>query len=174
MSTEEIKPVSDRQKYERGDVLVKVEVDCRVCAQPLPGGHVATEGKQIVKIRKSELASVLALVEPEPAEIEAARKRHNVLLNKFIEDGLQGLNADSEAMAQRRRKLEAEYAGSVEATFVRDMGRSILPLRSATVIEDNIPAPVDEASVDQSTMLASIVAREVAKVLQSQNQPKKQ
>lgn len=174
MSSQEIRPVSDRQTFERGDVLVKVEVDCRVCAQPLPGGYVATEGKQIVKIRKSELASVLALVEPEPAEIDAARKRHNVLLNKHVEDGLQGLVADAETMSQRRRKLEAEYAGSVEATFVRDMGRSILPLRSAVVVEDNLPAPVDETHVDQQSMLAAIVAREVAKVLQAQNQPKKQ
>lgn len=173
-NTEDLKPVTDRQKFERYDVLVRVEVDCRVCAQPLPGGYVATEGKQVVKIRKAELGSVMALVEPEPAEIEGARKRFQIALDKHVAEGLQGIVADPEATLSRRRKLEAEFPGSPEAIFVRDMGRSILPLRSATIIEDNIPAPIDEASVEQQTMLAGIVAREVAKVLQASQQPKKQ
>lgn len=177
----EILPVSDRQKYERGDVLCKVEVDCRVAAQPLPGGYLATQGKQVVKIRKADLPVLHAMVEPNPEEIERARRLHQKALEDYVAKGMEGLNADPESTLQRRRKLEAEYAGSAEAFFVRDNGRSILPLVSVKLVEDDIPAPQDEASVDSQTMLARIVAAELAKVMaaQQQNQatsqqPKKQ
>ena len=171
-AVQEITPVSDRVKYERGDVLVRIEVDCRVLCQALPGGYIVSQGKQSLKIARRDLPAVLALVEPEPQEIEAARKRFNVELDRYIADNLAGLT-DPDQTAQRRRALEAQFPNSVEGIFHRDMGRSILPLVSVTVLEDGLPAPIDEAQIEQHGLLAGIVAREVAKVIAQMSQQQK-
>lgn len=167
--TPEIQPVSDRVKYERGDTLVRIEVDCRVLCQALPGGYIVGQGKQTLKIARRDLAAVEALVEKEPDQIEQARRRHKVELDKYIEAGLGGLT-EPDQTAQRRRALEAQYPGSLEGIFYRDMGRSILPLVDVKVLEENLPAPQDEAQFEQYGVLAAVVAREVAKAMAGQAQ----
>lgn len=171
-TVQEIQPVSDRVKYERGDVLVRIEVDCRVLCQALPGGYIVSQGKQSLKIARRDLPAVMALVETQPQEIEAAQRRYAKGLAEYIEQGLGGLT-EPDQTASRRRALEAQYPNSVEAIFVRDMGRSILPLNSVTVIEEGLPAPIDEAQIEQHGLLAGIVAREVAKVLAQMGQQQK-
>lgn len=161
---QELTPITDRVKYERGDVLCRVEVDCRAAYQPLPGGFLAQNGKQTLKVRKQDLALLLAMVEPAPAEIEAARRRFETSLTKFVNDGLEGV-VEPTARQKRKEQLEAEFPGSVEAIFHRDNDRSILPLNSVRVLEDGIPVPADESQLDQQSMMAKVVASEVAKAL---------
>lgn len=160
----ELTPVTDRVKFDRGDVLCRVEIDCRVANHPLPCGYLAQYGKQIARVRKADLPGLLAQVEPAPQEIDAAKRRYEVGLTKFINEGLEGIIEPS-AKQKRREQLEAEYAGSVEAIFFRDNDRSILPFVSVKVLDDALPVPADETQLDQQTMMAKVIAAEVAKAL---------
>lgn len=175
MPVEELQPITDRMKFEHGELLVKVEVDVRPAYHALPCGFVAGHGKSIVKIRKRDLPALMALVETEPEEITAAQRRYDNALAEYLKKGLEGIepiNAE-----KRREQLIADYPGSMEAIFFRDMGRNIKPLVSVRVVEDNIAVPVDEAQNEQQNSIAVAVAKAVAAALagvqQQQNQQKK-
>jgi hypothetical protein len=175
LPVEELQPITDRMKFEHGELLVKVEVDVRPAYHALPCGIVAGHGKSIAKVRKRDVPALMALVETEPHEIEAAQRRYDNALNDYIKKGLEGIEpANSE---KRREQLIADYPGSMEAIFFRDMNRSIKPLVSVRVVEDNIPVPVDEAQTEQQSALVKALSAEFAKafagVLGQQTQQKK-
>lgn len=171
MQVQELEPITDRMKFEQGELLCKVEIDVLPSYQAMPCGFVAGHGKSIIKVRKRDLPAIMAMVEPEPQEIAAAKKRFDNALDEHLRKNLEGIEPNN--IAQRRETLVAEYAGSVEAIFQRDMGRSIKPLLSARVVEDNIPVAADEASFEQQNAIAAAVAKAVAAALANVNQQKK-
>lgn len=171
IETMELQPVTDRMTFDHGEVLCKVEVDVRPAYHALPCGYMAGFGKNIVTVRKRDIPLLMAQVENEPEEIAAAQKRFNRELETYVEKNCEGV--EPSALQRRREALIAEFPGSMEAIFYRDMGRSIKPLVSVKVLEENISVPEDEASVDQQNAIAVGVAKAVAQALAGMQQQQK-
>lgn len=161
----EIQPISKRtEPYDRGEVLVRLEVDCRPSTYPGPDGYLLQAGKQIIKISKREVPWFLALVEPEPEEIERARRLYTSALHKFLEEETRpGMTAEQCAA------LVDVFPHSVEHFFQRDKDRGILPFNSVRIVEDGISAPADESARDQQVQMAEHVALAVAKALNARS-----
>lgn len=168
----ELQPITDRMKFEQGQLLCKVEIDCRTAYYAIPCGHLVGFGKQIVTVRKSDVPLLMAQVETEPEEIKAAQRRYDIGLEKYLDENCEGIDAGYRAA--RREQLKAEYALSMEAIFYRDTGRNIKPFISVRLLEDNIPIPADAAASEQQNSIAAEVAKAVATALAGLIQPNQQ
>lgn len=167
----ELRPITDRMKFDQGDLLCKVEIDCRTAYFPAPCGYLVGFGKQIVTVRKRDIPLLMAQVETESHEIAAAQRRFEIGLEKYLNENCEGVEASNRE--ERREALKAEYALSMEAIFERDVGRSIKPFVSVKVLEENLPVPADEASFEQQNAIAAAVAKAVAQAIAGTNQQKK-
>jgi hypothetical protein len=166
---QELQPITDRMKFEHGELLCKVEVDCRPAYHALPCGYVAGHGKNIAIVRRRDLPQLMAQIEPEPQEIVAAQRRYDRELDEYLRKNCEGVEPSE--IPKRRAVLAAEFAMSMEMIFQRDMGRSIKPFVSVKVLEENISVPEDEASVEQQNAIAVGVAKAVAQALANMQAP---
>lgn len=164
---QDIRPVSDRtEPFKRGDVLTRIEVDCRPTCMPAPGGYLLNFGKQTLTVKSDDVKFFQALVEQEPEKLDEARKRFQKKLDKFVADGIEGIDEPT-AKALRTEQLIGSYANSVEATFYDSEGRDMKPLISCKILQENIVPSVNEAENVQAAMIAEIVARAVANAMQA-------
>lgn len=187
---EEMVPVSDKPDTppsKKDTTVCVVEIDCRVMAQAIPGGHIARQGVARYRLYRGWLPVLLGQVctDEDHAEYERAVKQHHKLLDAEI--GKYTANLTGVELELQKQEVRDSYPGSPEAIFCRDNGgRSMPPFNSVIVVEDNLPAPADEQLVARQRETATLAAEVTAQVLQrlglgqqsqsqpAQNPPKKQ
>jgi hypothetical protein len=186
---EELAPVSnkpDSPPSKRDVAMCVVEIDCRVMNQAIPGGHIVRQGVARYRLYRGWLPVLLAQVATQEDHVEYARavKQHAKLL-KAETDKYTG-NLTGVELELQKQEVQDSYAGSPEAIFCRDNGgRSMPPFDRVTVVEDDLPAPVDEANIARQRETATLAAEVTAQVMQrlglgqgqpgpAQNTPKKQ
>lgn len=158
---EEVSPVTekvDAPPSKNNTQMMLVEIDCRVAMQPIPGGHVARQGVFRYRLYKGWLPVLLRQVrtDEDRAEYERCTRLYEQELNRYLEENagsLTGLERDL-----KLQELRDTYPQSPEAFFARDnLGKSLPPFERVTVIEDNLPAPVDEAAIQRAKETAELV-----------------
>lgn len=149
---------------QRKDPMVRVKIKCRTHNQVIPGGFVLPLGESVCTVYKPDLATVMAMVETRQADIVQAEQFFLSDVRAAVAEELNDI-PDEEGKAARLIRARQEHSGSIEGKFFSLYKRSILPLESVEVLEENIPAPVQAQSMEQQSFLASTIAREVAQAL---------
>lgn len=149
---------------QRRDPMVRVRIKSRTDNQVIPGGYVLPKGESTCLVYAPDLAAIRLMIEPEPQAIVQAEAFFLKSVEAEIKDELRDIS-DPEAKQARLMKARQEFSGSVEGTFFYLHKRDILPLESVDVLEENIPAPVNQGQVEQQSFLAVTIAREVAQAL---------
>lgn len=141
--------------------MMLVEIDCRVMATGIPGGHLVRQGVYRYRLHKHHLPVLLAQVmtERDKSELERCTELHETLLKKYIAENTGPLAEGSLEYNLKAEELRARYGGSPESLFHRDsLGRQIPPFTRVEVIEDNLPALVDletKARAEEAVKLAA-------------------
>lgn len=164
IAPEEVARITDRPNEPppqgKDQRMCVVEIDCRVMATGIPGGHLVRQGVYRYRLHKHWLPVLEAqvLTERDKAELVRCTDQHEKLLKKYIDDNSGGLSEKSIEYKLKAEELRARYGGSPEALFHRDnLGRQIPPFMRVTVVEDDLPALVDEAAKARAEEAAKLV-----------------
>jgi hypothetical protein len=165
-TTELVKPVSDRVKYERDAKMTEIEIDCRVAMQPIPGGLIVEQGVKRYRVSTSDLPIVMAMTQsPEQQQrFERATEQHERELQFLIDsddnvagfrkrgidvpkDGAAPPSVEQLELMTRIKELRDTYPSSPEAQLLRLFpgvdASGLNPFASVRVIADNIVNPAD-------------------------------
>lgn len=145
----------------RRDPMLKVRIRSRTSNQVIPGGYVLAKGETTCLVYAPDLPSIMAMIEREPDKIRSAEEYFINQVADSIKDELSTIT-DAEVKAHRLARAREEYSGSIEGMFHFLHKRDIGPLESVEVLEENIPAPVQQVQVEQQSFFAQTIAREVA------------
>lgn len=164
IAPEEVARITDRPNEPppqgKDQRMCVVEIDCRVMATGIPGGHLVRQGVYRYRLHKHWLPVLEAqvLTQRDKAELVRCTDQHEKLLKKYIDDNSGGLSEESIEYKLKAEELRARYGGSPEALFHRDnLGRQIPPFLRVTVVEDDLPAQIDEAAKARAEEAAKLV-----------------
>jgi hypothetical protein len=168
IAIEEVARITDRPDdpppQGRDQRMMVVEIDCRVMATGIPGGHIVRQGVYRYRLHKHWLPVLLAQVmtERDKSELVRCTELHEKLLKQYIADNTGSIPEDSVEYKLKAEELRARYGGSPEALFHRDnLGRQIPPFVRVEVVEDDLAAPVDEATKARAEEAAKLVVAAV-------------
>lgn len=164
IAIEEVARITDRPDESppqgKDQRMMVVEIDCRVMATGIPGGHLVRQGVYRYRLHKHWLPVLLAQVmtERDKAELARCTELHETLLDKYITENIGPLAKDSTAYQLMAEELRGKYGGSPEALFHRDnLNRQIPPFLRCEVVETDLPAIVDEAAKARAEEAAKLV-----------------
>lgn len=161
----------------RGVSRARVRVHNRNCANLQICGSVVPIGTHEIQVYEDEIAGVLALVEPAPEQLEAAKHALELeiaqeIAQKFPDAGdagavLKAVKANKDArLVKAYEDLAASAPVSAEAIFTRNTKRAPLPLVSAEVLEKGIPEPQKAQAMGERAELVSAIAEIAAKTME--------
>jgi len=160
---DEMVPVTDKPDFpvpkskDPGHMLV--EIDCRVMATPIPGGNIAVQGRHLYRMPKFFLPVLMQQVisDDDKRELERCTAMHEQMLARHVEENAGRLQGVERQL--KEEQLRATYGGSPEALFHRDtLGKNVQAFWSVKVIDDTIPAPIDESAKVRARETAELVA----------------
>lgn len=148
----------------RRDPMTRVRITCRTNNQVIPGGYVLPKGDTTCLVYTPDLPAIMALIERDAGKIQEAEGYFLKQVEESIKEELHSIT-DAEVRSQRLARAREEYSGSVEGMFHFLHKRDIKPLIDVVVLDENIPAPVQQQQVEQQSFLAQTIAKEVATAL---------
>ena len=168
----------------RHTLTARIEVDCRMPDQVLPGGHLLPAGVSTVVVLQRDLPAVMGMVEDNPEGLTLAREGFEAEIDREVaEDSGRSISPQQSREARRkaakdltdedkrildmRQKTLATTAWSIEAEFHRQNHRGINPLRSVKVLERDRPLDevvrAEKADADRTRlMFGDLIDRMVA------------
>lgn len=149
---------------QRRDPMTRVRIQSRTDNQVIPGGYILPRGESTCVVYTPDLPAIFAMIEREPQAIAQAEEFFIKAVENEIRDELRDIS-DLDAKRARLSKARQEFSGSIEGTFHFLHKRDILPLISVEILDENIPAPVNQGQVEHQSFLAITIAREVASAL---------
>jgi hypothetical protein len=164
IAIEEVARITDRPDTPppqgKDQRMMVVEIDCRVMATGIPGGHLVRQGVYRYRLHKHWLPVLEAQVMTarDKSELERCTELHETLLKQYIADNTGTLAVGSLEYNLKAEELRARYGGSPEALFHRDnLGRQIPPFTRVDVVETDLPALVDESAKARAEETAKLV-----------------
>jgi hypothetical protein len=176
---EEVPPVSeklDTPPRGTGTTQMLVEIDCRSHGVMIPGGNLARLGTYRYRMYTGYLPILMSQVmtDDDRAEYKRARDLFDKAVAKFVDEHTGGLKKGTVEYQAQEEECLATFADSPESFFTRDTGRSVPPFNRVTVIEENLPAPADEAAIARAKETAALAAQVVAEMQRAAQQQQAQ
>lgn len=146
----------------RKESMVRLEIDVIPDGQVIPPGIRVPSGKHTVTVFASDVPVIEAMVETNMNEVQRAQADFDRALDAAIKKQCEGLPPGSLDAENEARKVRDTFTGSPQAMFQRNTERDMRPLRSVKVLEEGLPAPVNEEKQSAETAMAATIAATVA------------
>lgn len=153
--TEKTGAVSNRR-----EPMVRVKVVNRNMNQTVAPGINVPHGEHVIRVFASEVPVILAMVEKDAGAVQRAQDDYEREMKLAIEKGCEGL--DGLEREHEEKKIRQTIALSPAGMFHRNQLRDMLPLISAEVVEEGIPAPIVADKAESESALAGMIAKAMA------------
>lgn len=156
--------------------MVRLEVDNPRCFALQLGSTIVGRGVSTITVYAHEADYIVKnMIERDWADYEAAQRSYKNQVAAEVKKRMDRVDTVEEILAARDRgetdvasafrEVEEVTGSSPEAIFYQLKQRSLLPLRSARVVEEGISEPQREESNAEQTRLAGVFAAAMAEAM---------